>query len=115
MLNLFERVRNLTQTDYQSGMVVINQESCDGCKTCVQVCPASALELNNRKARMIAGVDCVSCGDCQAACPTDSIRIANFWNIPTGAYRTSGRRQVAGTSAYPRLFPAPVGIKTEGE
>lgn len=107
MLNIIERLSNLTQTDYLSGQVVVDQLTCDGCKTCVQVCPATALELNAaRRSQMIPGVDCISCGDCEAACPTDSIRITNFWRIPTGAYRTQGRRQMAGAAAFPRLFTA---------
>ena len=67
------------------GTVEIDQEMCNGCKLCVQVCPCGALEVVEKKVRMVADpyAGCVMCADCQAICPEGAI-------TPSKAYRYSG-------------------------
>ncbi|MEK7689423.1 MAG: 4Fe-4S dicluster domain-containing protein, partial [Bdellovibrionota bacterium] len=61
-------IRNLisfSQNEYLSGRVVTDEATCTGCKICVKVCPASALEMgSNEKSKMRDGADCISCGNC---------------------------------------------------
>ena len=45
---------------------------CDGCGECVEVCPESAITLNEGKAS-ISGVLCTGCGACIPACPNDAL------------------------------------------
>jgi heterodisulfide reductase subunit A len=51
------------------------EEDCSGCKTCVPLCPYSAIafEAEARKAQINAAL-CKGCGTCVAACPSGSIR-----------------------------------------
>jgi heterodisulfide reductase subunit A len=50
------------------------EEVCSGCKTCVPMCPFSAVEflLAEKKARINPAM-CKGCGTCVAACPSGSI------------------------------------------
>jgi heterodisulfide reductase subunit A len=50
------------------------EEVCSGCKTCVPMCPFSAVEFlpEEKKARINLAM-CKGCGTCVAACPSGSI------------------------------------------
>jgi len=52
----------------------VMEEVCSGCKTCVAMCPFTAIEFlqEERKAR-INQAKCKGCGTCVAACPSGSI------------------------------------------
>jgi len=47
-------------------------DACSGCGLCTKVCPAEAVELQNRKAN-IDPAHCLVCHECRAACPKDAI------------------------------------------
>ncbi|HSB13564.1 MAG TPA: CoB--CoM heterodisulfide reductase iron-sulfur subunit A family protein [Bryobacteraceae bacterium] len=50
------------------------EEDCSGCKTCVGLCPYSAIRfLEEKKKAHINEVLCKGCGTCVAACPSGSI------------------------------------------
>lgn len=51
---------------------VVNNDKCVGCGSCVDVCPTSAIKLNNGKAEISAD-DCVSCGSCAGQCGSGAI------------------------------------------
>jgi len=50
------------------------EEACSGCKTCIPLCPYSAISLVEEKRARINEVLCKGCGTCVAACPSGSIR-----------------------------------------
>jgi heterodisulfide reductase subunit A len=51
------------------------EDECSGCKTCVPLCPYSAISLNAETAKAyINEAMCKGCGVCVAACPSGSIR-----------------------------------------
>jgi heterodisulfide reductase subunit A len=53
----------------------IVEEECSGCKTCVPLCPYSAISfLEDKKVAQINEVVCKGCGTCVAACPSGTIR-----------------------------------------
>jgi heterodisulfide reductase subunit A len=53
----------------------ILEEECSGCKTCVPLCPYSAISfLHDKKVAEINEVLCKGCGTCVAACPSGSIK-----------------------------------------
>jgi heterodisulfide reductase subunit A2 len=53
----------------------IVEEDCSGCKSCVALCPYTAITYDqDRKKAAINGALCKGCGTCVAACPSGSIR-----------------------------------------
>lgn len=50
--------------------LVYDREKCIGCKLCVSVCPAHAIEVlpAEKKVRIFRG-NCIACGQCAEACP----------------------------------------------
>ncbi|MCX6996276.1 MAG: CoB--CoM heterodisulfide reductase iron-sulfur subunit A family protein [Kiritimatiellaeota bacterium] len=51
------------------------EEECCGCKSCVPLCPYSAITLDEAKKKAVINeVLCKGCGTCVAACPSGSIR-----------------------------------------
>jgi heterodisulfide reductase subunit A len=55
----------------EPGAAWIDEGACSGCKTCISLCPYSAVTRHEH--RGIAVIDealCRGCGTCAAACPT---------------------------------------------
>jgi len=51
------------------------EEECSGCKTCLSMCPYSAISRDDKKGvAVINEVLCKGCGTCVAACPSGSIK-----------------------------------------
>ncbi|MBR4503631.1 MAG: 4Fe-4S binding protein [Candidatus Methanomethylophilaceae archaeon] len=53
-------------------MVTINESECVGCGACADICPASAITIDE-----VAVVDqskCVDCGTCVDECPSSAIQ-----------------------------------------
>ncbi len=63
--------------------VTVNYELCDGCETCVQVCPVQVyemqeVEVKGQKKRVSVPVraeDCIGCLACVSQCPTQAITV----------------------------------------
>ena len=50
-------------------------DDCSGCKSCIPVCPYSAIEYDEETLKaVIAETLCKGCGTCVAACPSGSIQ-----------------------------------------
>lgn len=48
--------------------VVLQDDRCIGCTSCLKVCPTEAIRLRDGKARII-GEKCIDCGECIRICP----------------------------------------------
>lgn len=48
--------------------VVLNENRCVGCTSCLKICPTEAIRLVEGKARII-GEKCIDCGECIRICP----------------------------------------------
>ncbi len=66
------RTGKLAQHSDISPIVVI--KNCIGCGKCVEVCPAGAIILKNKKA-YIDNNKCIGCASCIAACPNNAIDV----------------------------------------
>lgn len=63
--------------------VILEDDRCIGCTSCLKICPTEAIRLRDGKARII-GEKCIDCGECIRICPnhaknavTDSLDIIN--------------------------------------
>jgi len=62
----------VVETEPNSAYVM--EESCSGCRTCVPMCPYSAVVFDADKSRArVEEVLCKGCGTCVAACPSSAI------------------------------------------
>jgi len=103
-LNLFGRRKiesyKKIGVDILLGEVKIDHEKCKGCGLCVDACAAAALELADKKARMVQEMPaCMSCGDCTAICPEEAIELIKFIEFKR-AFRYLDR----GKTSFPRRF-----------
>ena len=55
-------------------VAVIDMTKCTGCETCVSECPASAIAMENEKAKVDKDM-CVDCQTCVDACPSEAIHM----------------------------------------
>lgn len=53
--------------------IIIDDELCTGCGSCMESCPYGAIELNNNIAQILP--NCTLCGACVEACPEEAITL----------------------------------------
>jgi NAD-dependent dihydropyrimidine dehydrogenase PreA subunit/nitroreductase len=91
-----------TSRTKESAEVRIDTAKCNGCGTCVEVCLAFTLTIENKKAKVIGSSfsGCYGCGHCMAVCPQSAIAIYgrtlspdDMFDIPT-AESTSNYNQL---------------------
>ncbi len=58
----------------------INLDECDGCGTCVDVCPMDVLRIDEmiKKAVIRYPEDCMTCYNCERQCATGCIHVGPF-------------------------------------
>jgi NAD-dependent dihydropyrimidine dehydrogenase PreA subunit len=52
---------------------LIDTEECISCGQCVEACPTDVLELGDDSAEVVNEEDCIACASCLEACPTGAI------------------------------------------
>ncbi len=66
--------------------MIVNQERCTLCLSCVGVCPTRALNDNPERPQLgFTEVNCVQCGLCRATCPEDAITLEPRLNFARAA------------------------------
>ena len=86
---------NAMKMDEETGLPVIDEESCTACGACVKACPKVIIELRkkgpkNRRiyvscaskdkgaaAKKACGAACIGCGKCVKTCPFEAITLEN--------------------------------------
>lgn len=53
--------------------VVVDQEVCIGCETCVSTCPVESLKMNENGKSQEDPDTCIDCGACIPVCPVTAI------------------------------------------
>jgi formate hydrogenlyase subunit 6/NADH:ubiquinone oxidoreductase subunit I len=65
--------------DHFRGALKFDREKCIGCKICMRVCPATAIEIEKipeeeKKFKAIVSMDkCIFCGQCVDSCPKKAL------------------------------------------
>ena len=55
--------------------LMLHEEKCTGCGTCIEVCPHSVFELHEGKARITDKDACMECGACAGNCPFAALEV----------------------------------------
>jgi heterodisulfide reductase subunit A len=67
------------RVELEAAISVIDEEQCSGCKTCILLCPYSAISFDEeKKVSRINEALCKGCGTCAAACPSAAIIHRHF-------------------------------------
>jgi heterodisulfide reductase subunit A len=67
------------RVEIEAATAVIEEEFCSGCKTCISLCPYTAISFNDeKKVSIINEALCKGCGTCAAACPSGAITSRHF-------------------------------------
>ncbi len=65
--------------EVEAAISVVDEELCSGCKTCIPLCPYSAISFDKeKKVSSINEAQCKGCGICAAACPSGAITSRHF-------------------------------------
>ena len=54
---------------------VFTHRRCDGCGTCVRVCPAHAISMNEARRPQVKLDTCIRCYCCQELCPKNDVQV----------------------------------------
>ena len=69
------------------GAILVNQDACTLCLSCVSLCPAGALGDNPDKPQLRFQEDaCLQCGLCSTICPEDAIALTPRLNLTDEAF-----------------------------
>jgi ferredoxin len=88
-LTLLERLRIPTYDNESyatTGRVAIDHQKCNGCGSCVSICPGKALFLTGsgreKKAEMEKDFpQCMSCNDCAAICKRGAVNVSKGYDF----------------------------------
>lgn len=61
----------------------VDEEHCDGCALCLDVCPYNSITLegvegNGKRHIVVNAAKCKGCGVCQATCPKEGVKVGGF-------------------------------------
>ena len=56
--------------------MIVNEDKCTGCGTCVMDCPLGAVQLKRKKA--VIDERCTECGACRRVCPEEAISVQDI-------------------------------------
>jgi len=55
--------------------IKIDTEKCNGCGTCVDICPVDVFEIKDEKSVVVNLDECLVCRACEVQCPDNAIEI----------------------------------------
>lgn len=55
--------------------VVVDQDKCEGCEECVEVCPVDVFEMQDEKSVPANAEECLGCESCVEVCESEAITV----------------------------------------
>jgi NAD-dependent dihydropyrimidine dehydrogenase PreA subunit len=55
--------------------IIVNNEKCTGCATCVETCPVSVYEIRDKKSVPVKPEECLVCRACEVQCSEGAIQV----------------------------------------
>jgi NAD-dependent dihydropyrimidine dehydrogenase PreA subunit len=55
--------------------IVIDNDKCTGCSTCVDTCPVGVFEVKDGKSVAVKPEECLVCRACEVQCPESAIQV----------------------------------------
>jgi len=55
--------------------VKVDVNKCDGCASCVDICPVAVFEIKESKSVPVNVSECLVCRACEVQCPNNAIEI----------------------------------------
>ncbi len=108
----FHAIQNLSKQKVSKDLNVayVNEEKCDACEVCIDICPYSAISLvevkgNPSSVTQVARIDetlCNTCGSCAGRCPTGAIQLS-YWNDEQFLSQIEGLLTKNGGSKSPQV------------
>jgi heterodisulfide reductase subunit A2 len=67
------------EIEIEAATAIVNEESCVGCKECIDTCPYHAIEfLQDKDKAYVVEALCKGCGTCVGACLSKSIKLRHY-------------------------------------
>jgi NAD-dependent dihydropyrimidine dehydrogenase PreA subunit len=55
--------------------IVVDNDKCTGCGTCVDTCPVAVFEVKDGKSVPVKPEECLVCRACEVQCPENAIQV----------------------------------------
>ncbi len=53
--------------------VIVHEDKCDACSSCVEVCPTDAIHVE--ETAIVDNDECIDCGACVDECPSGALEL----------------------------------------
>jgi formate hydrogenlyase subunit 6/NADH:ubiquinone oxidoreductase subunit I len=96
-----------TSRTHEAGQITIDQEKCNGCGLCVEVCSDNNISIIDGKATVTkenSVFGCIACGHCMAICPTGAIQVNGRCLSPDDLFTLPEKSEAASYDSLLKLY-----------